>query len=146
MKNPSNPVHLTLPKSQQRTSLKNINMNCRQWLPDSVQACLELHAAPPSVTFSRHSLNCILLDWVLLCRFIFLLFYSTSYYIYAYILLSTFPNFTSSTWNLRTARWGITIPSRIIKHTLREHLHVHSTRQPIFIANQMFELQHSLWV
>jgi len=30
-------------------------------------------------------------------------------------------------------------------HTLREHWHVHSRRQPIFIADQMFELPTQLW-
>ena len=87
-----------------------------------------------------HACYCILLDRGInrcpsfpLCR-------RTSYYIYCYILLSTFPNFTSSSWNLWPARWGITIHRRIKKHTLREHLHVHSRRQPIIIANQMFEL------
>jgi len=48
------------------------------------------------------------------------------------------------TWNLRPARWGITIPRRIKKHTLREPLHVHCRREPIFIANQMFELPTQL--
>jgi len=64
------------------------------------------------------------------------------YYIYPYILLSTFSNFTSSssTSNLQPARWGITIHRRITMPTLREHLNVHERRQPILIANQMFEL------
>jgi len=31
-----------------------------------------------------------------------------------------------------------------MKHTLREHLHVHSRRQPIFIADQAFELPFQL--
>jgi len=45
MKTPSNPVHLTLPNSQQRTSIDNINMNHRHvfW------------------TLSRHTSGCILL-------------------------------------------------------------------------------------
>jgi len=59
------------------------------------------------------------------------------------MLLSTFRNFTSSTWNLRPARWGITIHRRIEKHTSSEHCHLHSRRKPLFIAGQMFELQSS---
>jgi len=35
----------------------------------------------------------------------------------------------------------MTIHKRIKKHTLREHLHGHSRRHPIFIADQMFQLQ-----
>ena len=44
MKNPSHPVHLTLPKSQQRTSISNINMNRRHVFR----------------TLSRHTSDCIL--------------------------------------------------------------------------------------
>jgi len=59
------------------------------------------------------------------------------------MLLSTFRNFTSLTWNLQPARGGITIHRRIKKHTLSEHLHMHSIRQPIFSTNHMFKLQPS---
>jgi len=45
MKNPSNPEHLPLQKSQQRTRIKNINMNRRHDFR----------------TLSRHASNCILL-------------------------------------------------------------------------------------
>jgi len=146
MKNPPNLVHLTLPKSQHRTSINNININHWHCLSDSFQVHLELHSPRPRVTFSRHTTNCTLPNRMLLCCPIFLLFYSTSYYIHSYMLLSTFPNFTQSTWNLQPARRGITIHRRIKKHTLRERLHVHCRRQPILIANQMFELQPSLCV
>jgi len=117
-------------------------MNCIQCLPDSLQVRIRLHPPGSSVLFSRYVLNCILLDWALLCCPIFLLFYQTSYYIYHYIHLSAFSNFTSSssTWNLQPGRQGITIHSRIMKPTLREHWQVHWRKQPIFIANQMVEL------
>ena len=46
MKNPSNLVHLTLRKSQHRTSFKNTSMNPRH-----------------RQTLSRHASNCILLSW-----------------------------------------------------------------------------------
>jgi len=46
MKNPSNPVHLILPKSEQRTTIDNINMN-RQHVFQ---------------THSSHASDCILLD------------------------------------------------------------------------------------
>jgi hypothetical protein len=128
MKNPSNQVHLTLPKSQQTTRISNVNMNPRHVFR----------------TLSRHALNCILLDCVLLCCPGFLLFHYTSYYINLYILLSTFPTSLYQTWNLRLARWGITIHRRINKHTFREHLHMYSRRQPIFIPNQMFQLSNQL--
>jgi len=142
MKNPSYPVDLTLLKSQQTTSIDNINMNHRRVFQTLSRYASRLHPPAPSVPFSRHASNCIFLNRVFLCCPIFPLFYWTSYYIYPYILLSTFSNFTSSssTWNLRPARWGITIRRRIKKHTLREHLHVHWRRQPIFIAEQMFAL------
>jgi len=45
MKNPSNLVNLILSKSQQRTSIDNINLNCQ----------------PIFRTLSRHALDCILL-------------------------------------------------------------------------------------
>jgi len=45
MKNPSNPAHLPLQKSRQRTSIKNISMNRRHVFQ----------------TLSRHASNCILL-------------------------------------------------------------------------------------
>jgi len=127
MNNPSNPVHLTLPNLQPRTSIHNINMNCRH-----VFWCL-----------SRHASNSLLLDQVLLCCPIFRLFYYTSYHIYPCILSSTFPNITSSssTCNLWPARWGITIHRRIKKHTLKQDLGVHLRRQPIVIADEMFELR-----
>jgi len=41
-----------------------------------------------------------------------------------------------SKWNLRQARWGITIHRRIKKHTSRELSH--SRKQPIIIVHQMF--------
>jgi len=53
---------------------------------------------------------------------------------------------TSPTWNLWPARWGITIHRRMKKHNLRQHWHVHSRRQPIFIGDQLFEPQPSLRV
>jgi len=113
-------------KSQWRTRIDNLNMNCQHvfW------------------TLSWHTLNCLLLDWGVVSCSIFLVLYYTSYYIYPYILLSTFPNFasSSSTWNIRPARWGITIHKWIKKPTLKEHLHMHWRRQPIFIADQMFGL------
>jgi len=45
IKNPSIPVHVTLPKSQQRTTIDNINMNRRHVFQ----------------TLSRHASDCILL-------------------------------------------------------------------------------------
>jgi len=146
MKNLSNPVQLTLPESQYRSCFDKIYINRRHCLGDSFQACLELHPPQPRITGSRSTSNCILLDRVLLWCPIFPLLYSTSYCINCYMLLSTFRNITSSTWNLRPARWGITTHRRIKKQTLNEHLHMHSRRQPIFIADQMFELQPSCWV
>ena len=116
-------MHLTLPKSQQRTDITNRNIN--HW-----------HVF---CTLCRNALNDILLNHVLHCSPIFPLFYFTSYYIYPYTLPSTFPTSLYQTWNLWQARWGITIYRRIKKHALREHLHVHCRRQPIFIAYQMFE-------
>ena len=146
MKNPSYPVHLTLLKSLHRTRINIIHMNSWHCLLDSFHVRIELHPPWPSVTFSWHASNCILLDTVLLCCPIFLLFSLSSYYIYSNMVLAIFPNITSSTWNLWPARWGITIHGRIKKYTLRETFHMHSGRQPIFIANQMFELPHSLCV
>jgi len=90
-------------------------------------------------TLSRDVSNCILLDHVLLSCPVFPLFYQILYYIYPYILLSTFPTLLHQTWNLRLARLVITIHRRMKKHILREQLHVHCRRQPILIANQMFE-------
>jgi len=49
-KNLSNPVHLTLPKSKQRTSIDNMNINRRHVFR----------------TLSRRASDCILLGWVLL--------------------------------------------------------------------------------
>jgi hypothetical protein len=43
-------------------------------------------------------------------------------------------------WNLWPARGGITIHRRIKMPTLREHLHGHYRRQPIFIAHEIFQL------
>jgi len=128
MKNPSNLVHLTLTKSQHTTCISNISMD--RW-----------HVFR---TLSTDPSNCILLNLVLLSCPLFPLLYWTSYYIYPYILLSTFPTSLDQTWNLRLARWGITIHRRIKLHTLREHLHVHCRTQPIFIANQIFELPTQL--
>jgi len=88
MKNPSNPVNLTLPESQLRTSITNINMNRRHVFRTS----------------SRHTSNCILFDRVLLCCPVFPLFYYTLYYIYPYIPLSTFPTSLHQAWNLWPAR------------------------------------------
>lgn len=56
------------------------------------------------------------------------------------ILLSTFPKFTASIWNLRPAWWDITIHRRMRKYTLAGHLHMHSRWQPIFITHQLFKL------
>ena len=50
------------------------------------------------------------------------------------------PSSLHPTWNLQPARSGITIHRRIKKPTLREHLHMHCRRQPIFIADQRLEL------
>ena len=36
--------------------------------------------------------------------------------------------------------WGITVHSGVIKYALGEQLHMHSRRQPTFIANEMFQL------
>ena len=49
-----------------------------------------------------------------------------------------------SQWNLRPARWGITIHRRIKMHTWRDHLH--SRKQPIFISHQVFAFQWSAFV
>jgi len=117
-------------------------MNCRHFFQTLSRYTSRLHPPAPSVTFSRHLPNCILFHQVFLCCPISPLWYSTSYSTYPYILRSTFSNFTSSssTWNLRPGRWGITIHRRIKRPTLREHLHVHWRRQPIFMADHMFEL------
>jgi len=144
MKNPSNLVHMTLPKSQHRYGFNNINMNRRLCVPDSFQARLELNTPQPCLTVSRHALNYILLDHVLLCCPISSLFYYTPYYIFFYILLSTFRKITSWTWNLRPARCGITIHRRIKEHTLSALLNVYSRIQPIIITDQM--IQHPTFV
>jgi len=127
-KNSSNPVHLMLPQSPQRTCFGDININCHHVV----------------CTLTSHAINCIILDHVLLGCTVFLSFYSTSYYICPYILLSTFPTSLHQSWNIQPARWGITIHRRIKNHTLRDHLHVHSGRQSIFIEDQMFELPTQL--
>ena len=140
MTNPSYPVHQTLPKSQQKASIDNININCRHVFR----------------TLSRHAPDCILLGRVSLfprtaqiasssteCYFVVLFsHYSTKLHTIFFLIYFCLhsPTALSSTWNLQPARWGITIHRRIKKPTLREHLHVHWRRQPIFIADQMFEL------
>jgi len=79
MKNPSNPAHLPLQKSQQWFSVKNINMNCRhvfRTLSGDASNCifpaeryffqarLELHPPRPHVTLLPYS-PVILLNFVL---------------------------------------------------------------------------------
>jgi hypothetical protein len=95
MKNPSNPAHLPLQKSQQQMSIKNISMNCQhvfqtlaRYASNSIllaehyffQTCPELHPARPRVTL----LPCVP---VILLNFVLYLPLYTSLYI---------PNFTSS--------------------------------------------------
>jgi len=117
-------------------------MNRRHVFRTLSRQASRLHHPAPSVTFSRQTTNCILFDQAFLCCPIIPVFYYTSYYTYPYILRSTFSNFTSSssTWNLRPVRWGITFHRWIKRPSLSEHLHLHWRRQPIFIADQMFEL------
>jgi len=76
-------------------------------------------------------------DRLLLCRPVLPLIYSTSCYIHPYLHYSIFPTSLRQSWNLRPARWGITIHRRIEKHTLREHVHMHSWKQLIIIADRM---------
>jgi len=107
-------------------------------------------------TLSRYTSNCILLSRVLLypgtprtassstaCYFVSrLCCYSIT--LHTILTLIYFclhsPTALHQTWNRQLARWGSAIRRWIEKHTLREPLHVHSWRQPIFIADQMFQL------
>jgi len=66
MKNLSNFVHLMLPKSYQRTSIDNINMNCRyivQTLSMHISDCIFLHQAsliPGRPRIASSSMECFL--------------------------------------------------------------------------------------
>jgi len=107
-------------------------------------------------TVSRHNSNCILLCWAILFPGTARIasFSTASYFValsshYSVKLHTIFtliyfclhsPTSLHPKWNQRPARWGITIHRRIKKDTLKEHLHVHRRRQPIFIADQLFEL------
>jgi hypothetical protein len=99
MKNPSNPAHLPLQKSQHRTSIKNISMNCRHVFRTLsmhasncillakryfFQACLSLHPARPHVTL----LPCVS---VILINFVLYLPLYTSLYIPNFTLLNIEP-------------------------------------------------------
>jgi hypothetical protein len=73
MKNPSNPVHMTLPESQHRCSFDNIYMNRRHCLPDSFQSPLELHSPRLCATLLTY-VPVILLNFLL-----YLLLYASIY-------------------------------------------------------------------
>jgi len=106
-------------------------------------------------TLSRHASNCILLSRVsLIPGTPRLASSSTAWYFvapfsrYSVKLRTIFTliyfclhSATSlhPTWNLWPASWGITIHRRVEKPTLSEPLHVHCRRQPIFIADKMFQ-------
>jgi len=88
---------------------------------------------------SRRTSNCFLLNHVQLLPHFSHYSIALNLIFTAYTLLSpTFPNCLSSLqqWNLRPARWGITIHRRIKKHALREHSH--SRWQSMFIDHRMF--------
>jgi len=134
------PAHLMLPNLKQRVNIKSITMKCRHVFR----------------TLSRHSSNCILLSWTWLilgmpqiasssttCDIVIIFSrYSidsrTIFTLWCLCLPS--PTSLHPTWNLRPARWPITIHRRIKKPDLKEHLPMHCRRQPIIIAVQMLKL------
>ena len=94
--------------------------------PEPFKARLELH--PPRLCATSCSIfPDIPLHLILYLLLIHSLPYSPTFYHH-------YPK-----WNLRPARWGITIHRRIKKHTLREHWH--SRKVPILVVHQMFAFQ-----
>jgi len=90
------------------------------------QACPELHPPRPSVPLLPY-FPIILLNFIL-----YLPLYTSVYILQLdFIIINMEP---------MASQGGITIHRRIKKPTLKEHLHVHWRRQPIFIADQMFAL------
>jgi hypothetical protein len=140
MRNLSHLGHLPHHKSQQRMSIRNVNMNIRHVFR----------------TLSRLASNCILIRqvlhfpatlWIVSSMTVWYFVALVSHYsvklrtILSLIYFSLHsPTSLHPKLNLQPARWGIMIHRKIKQPTFREHLHMHCRRPPIFIAEQMFEL------
>jgi hypothetical protein len=97
-------------------------------MQNHLKACLQLH--PPWLCEN----SCTIYSVIVLHLILY------------FLLLHSLPHSPTldlhySKWNLRPARWGITMYRTVKKHTQREHSR--SRKQPICIAHQLFAFQLS---